>query len=114
MGTTQRPRGRHSIRLQDFDYSLPGAYFITTPTFQRLPVLGWEEEGGIHLSKIGEIVRACWCDIPEHYPYVSLDAYVVMPNHLHGLLPIVGARHGVPQQEAFGKPVPGSIPSIVR
>jgi len=45
---------------------------------------------------------------------VTVDAYVVMPDHLHGLLLIVGARHGVPQREAYGKPVPGSIPSIVR
>jgi REP element-mobilizing transposase RayT len=98
MGTAQRPRGRHSIRLQDFDYSLPGAYFITIPSRDRVPFLAVASGDAIILTKTGEIARACWREMPDHYPHVRLDAYVVMPDHLHGLLLIVGARHGVSQQ----------------
>jgi len=70
----------------------------------------------------GEIVQGCWHEIPMHFPYVELDAFVVMPNHVHSIIWIMGARHAVPPQphvniptaEQFGKPVPGSIPTIVR
>lgn len=114
MDAQRKTRGRHSIRLPGLDYSLAGVYFITAPTFQRMPLLGLEGSGIIRLSEIGEIVRACWCEIPQHYPHVVLDAYVPMPDHLHGLLLIVWARHGVPKQEAYGKPIAGSVPTIVR
>ena len=72
------------------------------------------------LSEAGEIAAACWKQIPDHFSHVALDAFVIMPNHLHGILFLVGARHAVPLQaasqrtERFGKPVPGSVPTIVR
>jgi putative transposase len=72
------------------------------------------------LSPIGEIVRACSVDIPNHFPGVKADTFVVMPNHVHGILAIEErARRAVPLRdgerfEAFRKAVPGSVPTIVR
>jgi len=116
---------RRSIRLKGYDYTQPGAYFVTICTRDREPLLGRVVDGHMVLNACGEMVRACWREIPDHFPHVALDAFVVMPNHVHGILWIVGdvgARHAVPlhnaepmpNQEQFGKPVPGSIPTIIR
>ena len=111
---------RRSIRLQYMDYSQRGAYFVTICAFLKRCLFGRVESGRMDLSPIGEIVRACWVDIPNHFPGVKADTFVVMPNHVHGILAIVGARHAVPvlrgkgRFEAFRKAVPGSVPTIVR
>jgi len=69
------PRPR-SIRLPGFDYSTPGAYFITICARDRRCIL----------DEVADVVTACWKEIPQHFPHVSLDAFVVMPNHIHGIL----------------------------
>jgi REP element-mobilizing transposase RayT len=73
----------------------------------------------MRLNALGNIAFTCWQAIPAHFPHVELDAFVVMPNHLHGILVIsetlVRARHcRAPTTEQFGKPVPGSIPTVIR
>jgi REP element-mobilizing transposase RayT len=97
--TPRVPRPR-PIRLRGFDYSSPGCYFITICTHDRECVLGDLRTESIVLTPIGEIVRRTWPEIPCHFPNVRLDEYVVMPNHLHGLLLIedvvVGAQHPAP------------------
>jgi putative transposase len=67
---------RRSIRLSGCDYSTPAAYFITICTRNRRCIL----------SEVSDIVTAYWNEIPSHFPHVALDAFVVMPNHLHGIL----------------------------
>jgi REP element-mobilizing transposase RayT len=73
------------------------------------------------MNAFGEIVREYWYEIPDHFQHVEVDAFVIMPNHLHGILVFraVGARHAVPLQdtrrdEQFGKAVPVSLPTIIR
>jgi len=73
------------------------------------------------LSTIGNIVKHHWLEIPRHFPNVELDEFIVMPNHLHGVILLwsdeddrVGARHAVPLLERYGKPVSGSLPTIMR
>jgi REP element-mobilizing transposase RayT len=71
----------------------------------------------MHLGAYGEIAQECWLAIPEHYPHVDLNAFVVMPNHVHGILVLGDDTAEFPHmsaQERFGKPVPGSLPTIVR
>ena len=75
----------------------------------------------MQLNEMGSIVRECRLEIPHHFPGVELHAHVVMPNHVHGILVIHGrARHAVPLRntgasvEAFGNPVAGSLPTIIR
>jgi REP element-mobilizing transposase RayT len=102
------------------DYSQPGAYFVTICAFQKQNIFGTVENGRVQLSPIGEIARACWVDMPNHFPGVKVDTFVVMPNHVHGILAIVErARRAVPLRddqrlEAFRDPVPGSVPTMVR
>lgn len=112
---------RRSIRLQGYDYTQPGAYFITIVTQDRECLFGEVADGEMRLNEAGRVVEQCWLAIPDHFPRAALDAFVVMPNHIHGIVWIVGARHAVPlpgdvpiPTEQFGKPIPGSIPTIIR
>lgn len=82
-------RNRRSIRLQGYDYTQPGAYFITICTAQRECLFGEVVDGEMRLNALGEIARQCWLAIPDHFPQVALDEFVVMPNHVHGIIWIV-------------------------
>lgn len=111
---------RHSIRLPHFDYSRTGQYFVTICSFQKNCTFGQIVEGQIRLSPLGQIVRDCWLKIPSHFSYATLDPFVVMPNHLHGILTLQnpnGHGNAVPlphRAEDFQEPVSGSIPTIIR
>lgn len=104
---------RRSIRLKQYDYSQTGAYFITICAHERACLFGDISDGVMQANVFGQIVNDCWEEIPIHYPNAINETSVVMPNHFHGIIH-VGARHAVPLREQFGKPVPDSIPTIVR
>ncbi|HHT9132345.1 MAG TPA: transposase [Candidatus Tripitaka californicus] len=82
---------RRSIRLKGYDYSQPGAYFVTICTKNRLQVLGKVADSETTLSEIGEVVNSVWLDLPRHYFNIEQDIFVIMPNHVHGIIFIVGA-----------------------
>jgi putative transposase len=108
---------RRSIRLREYDYTGVGAYFVTACTHARECLFGQIAGDELRPSAYGEIALECWLDIPKHCPHVDLDAFIVMPNHIHGILVLVDdtARSSpAPVQERFGKPVAGSLPTIVR
>lgn len=77
---------RRSIRLKNYDYTTAGAYFITICTHQRECLLGTIEDGKMRLSLFGECVQSHWLNLPKHHPHLQLDDFIVMPNHLHGIL----------------------------
>jgi REP element-mobilizing transposase RayT len=77
---------RRSIRLKGYDYAQPGAYYVTICTAGRLCIFGEVAADAVQLSPIGSIVEATWKELPQHYPFVELDSFVVMPNHVHGVL----------------------------
>ena len=91
---------RKPNRLPYFDYSTPGAYFITVCTKDRKCVLGQIVGASIarpqtvQLSEYGRIVERAICEIPMHYPAISVDHYTVMPNHIHLLLQINTDENG--------------------
>jgi len=91
---------RRSIRLKGYDYSQAGAYFITLCTQDRACLFGKVVNGEMRLNDAGRMVLAEWNRLPERFPQVVLDAFVVMPNHVHGILvitdpaPTVGATVG--------------------
>ena len=85
---------RRSIRLKGYDYSQPGAYFVTVVVRQRECLLGAIYEGEMRLSQMGRIVEDAWEWLARQYPYVDLDEWVVMPNHLHGIIVISEAPRG--------------------
>lgn len=79
---------RRSIRLKEFDYSEAGAYFVTINTHQKQQSLATFHDGELTLSDFGEIISDCWHEIPSHFTNVKLDAFIVMPDHVHGILTI--------------------------
>ena len=114
-------RHRKPIRLQGYDYSGIGSYFVTICTFQRAYLFGEIQSGNMVLNDCGTYAQQCWTAIPEHYPHVSLDEYVVMPNHIHGIITIqnVGVQNLEPLQNVsrhnqYQHIIPKSIGSIVR
>ncbi len=87
MMVAARPqRQRRSIRLPSYDYSSPGAYFVTVCTKNRLCLFGQVIDDEMNLSPYGSIVMNCWHDLVNHYAHVELDTFVVMPNHIHGII----------------------------
>ncbi len=77
---------RRSIRLPGYDYAQSGAYFITICTHERRHLFGKIANKEMILNEYGQIVTQCWLEIPQHFPHTSLDAFVIMPNHLHGIV----------------------------
>ena len=80
---------RRSIRLKGYDYTQQGAYFVTICTHQRNCLFGEIVDGEMKLNTNGEIARGSWLSIPRHFQNVELDEFVIMPNHLHGIILIV-------------------------
>lgn len=72
--------------MREYDYSVPGGYFITICTFNKQCILGEIVGEEMRLNETGKIVSRCWKEIPNHFPCVELDAFVTMPNHIHGIL----------------------------
>jgi REP element-mobilizing transposase RayT len=91
---------RRSIRLKEYDYSQAGGYFVTVCTHGRDCILGDIVEDNVRLNQFGEIVREEWLRTEQIRPEIRIDEFVVMPNHMHGVIIInyVGAtRRVVPQ-----------------
>ncbi len=121
---------RKTIRLKEFDYSRAGWYFVTICAYERQCLFG--EIVGVHIemNSIGKIVEMCWKEIPEHFGHAKTDAFVVMPNHVHGIV-ILHDRQVFPvemadtiyrvptivperQAEKISIPTEQSLPTIVR
>jgi putative transposase len=77
---------RKSLRRFDWDYSSPGAYFITITTRFGRDYFGWNDGGRLTLSAAGRMVAATWREIPARFPGARLDSFIVMPNHFHCIL----------------------------
>lgn len=92
---------RQSIRLKRYDYSQAGLYFITICCHNRICRFGSVENGEMVLNDAGKIAETCWFEIPQHFPNAILHEYVVMPNHIHGIVElkpnnVVGAENLLP------------------
>jgi putative transposase len=83
-----------SIRLPNRDYAANGWYFVTICTHERQWFFGDVIEGKVRLSEIGQIAQQYWVDIPSHFEYIYVDAYVIMPNHVHGIV-VIDKPHNI-------------------
>lgn len=83
---------RCSIRLKDYDYSQEGAYFVTICTHGHKCLFGQIVDSTMQLNRFGNVVNKCWLEIPHHFPNVEVDAFVIMPNHFHGIVVIQDYR----------------------
>jgi putative transposase len=81
---------RRSIRLKDYDYSQVGAYFVTVCAWQRECLFGEIKDGDVFLNELGDTVMKCWASVPTHFPHVETDEFIVMPNHVHGIIILSG------------------------
>ena len=104
---------RRSLRSPGHDYSQPGDYFVTICTRNRECLLGNVLAGRVQLSEVGQYVREEWAALPERFPTIEMDAFVVMPNHLHGIIAIkpVGALLAAPRSEN-GRGAASSAPTV--
>ncbi len=99
---------RRSIRLRGYDYSRAGAYFVTVCMQGKRPVLGEIVEGEMVLNEAGRLVGRAWEILPRRFPHITLDAFVAMPNHVHGII-MVGAGLALPEGAASSAPTVGDI-----
>ena len=114
VNTLSKNRRRHSLRLPDYDYAQVGAYFVTIVTNQRICRFGNIIAGEMQLNPNGLQAQLVWSELPEHFKCVKTDAFVIMPNHVHGIIHItdpVGAQQAAP---ANGQVQPRSLGAIVR
>ncbi|MFC2133425.1 transposase [Bacteroidota bacterium] len=131
---------RKSIRLKDFDYSEGNWFYVTVCTHQHKLLFGDISKGKMQLNKFGFLAQKEWNKTKEIRDNIDLDYYVIKPNHLHGILIIThkseqcrdensrgvsqyknisenecrGTGHRAPTIEQFGKPVSGSLPTVIR
>lgn len=109
---------RRSIRLPNYDYTCPGAYFVTVCVQNRECLFGDVVGGSVQLNEWGRMVHDEWLRTETLRSNVRLYAFVVMPNHFHAIVTIDEFRRGTarraPTTERFGRPVSGSLPTIMR
>ncbi len=91
MNNGPRRRNRRTIRLRAYDYTTPGAYFVTVCTQDQAHLFGDVVDGGMRLNDAGRMIIDIWESLSDRFPTIRLDAFVVMPNHVHGIIVIVGA-----------------------
>ncbi|KAF0196380.1 MAG: hypothetical protein FD169_997 [Bacillota bacterium] len=107
-----KPYKRRSIRLPDYDYSTSGAYFVTICSHKGQCIFGNVVDGATDLSPLGKLVENFWLAIPEHFPQAYLDDYVIMPNHIHGIIVLEESSYA--GAESFGRPTKGSLATVLR
>ena len=113
---------RRTLRLRGYDYTRAAAYFVTIRTAESGDVLGTVVEGSVVLNDIGRLVEECWQALPDAFRRLRLDDFVIMPDHLHG---IVILPHGVPVRRVSSaitnephapssfSPPPGSLGCVI-
>ena len=107
------PQGRRSIRLPDHDYRRPGAYFVTICAKDRARQFGDIISGAVRLSRAGRIAHELWLAIPRHFTHVQLDEFVIMPDHVHGILKLLANSDDRRRLRRFADAVPGSLSTII-
>jgi REP element-mobilizing transposase RayT len=104
----EQPR-RRRLRLPEFDYGQAGAYFVTICTRGHACLFGRVLDGEMQRNAAGDAAVRCWDEIPRHFPHVELDASVVMPNHIHGVL-LFGEAEDTGQPGPAGEPARAGNP----
>ena len=107
------------MRRQGYDYAGGGMYFITICTHNKECLFGGIRDGVMHLNVFGNIADTCWKEIPQHFSHAALHEFVIMPNHIHGVLVLdenaekVGARHCRATTPQFGVTIPGGLAAVI-
>ena len=112
-----------TTRLKGWDYASTGHYFVTICEKNRRCVFGSIVDKTVALTPLGTVVMECWKEIPKHFPFVELDTFCIMPNHIHGIIVIktdgsvetqnLASLHVHGTSNSFG-PQSNNLASIVR
>ena len=108
---------RRSIRLKGYDYSQDALYFVTVCSHKRICMFGNIINGEVILNEIGRVAMRCWQNIPTYFEHALLQEYIIMPNHVHGIIELQENHvksQSQPQQNHYHKIIPGSLGSIIR
>jgi putative transposase len=100
---------RQSTRLRGYEYSQPGAYFVTICVEGRKPLLGRVVDGVMELNELGRIVLRAWDDLPLRFATIQMDAFVVMPNHVHGVVILGASDPAILGGKDRASPVPTNV-----
>lgn len=101
MSYSPKVHHRQSIRLRGYDYSKSGWYFVTVCSYQRRKIFGEIINNQMLSSPAGKIAESCWRNIACYSPLINLHDFIVMPNHLHGIIQLVGAPFIAPNSETM-------------
>jgi REP element-mobilizing transposase RayT len=125
--TTNPEHHRRSIRLNGYDYTQLGSYFITICTHHRICLFGEIVTDAMHLNSIGQVAFREMAKLTQRFPNMLIDEAIIMPNHIHAIWQIQESKGTAAQSpnqipnssrrvptEQFGKPVSGSIATMVR
>ncbi|MDD5291282.1 MAG: transposase [Patescibacteria group bacterium] len=120
----EKYKDKKQYRYKGYDYSKDGLYFVTICTKDRELYFGDIVNEKMQLSKIGRAAERFWLEIPRHFPFVGLDEFIIMPNHIHGIIKIenvgtqnVGTQNFVFLQEGYQNklgPQSKNLSSIIR
>ncbi|MGC3980762.1 MAG: hypothetical protein QM808_05830 [Steroidobacteraceae bacterium] len=115
-----RPKRRY-MRLRNYNYSETGAYFVTICAYQKRCMFGEISDGAMVLNKLGTLIESTWLQLSDHLPGLALDEFVIMPNHLHGIVALSGtgvmnyaSTAGVNVGARFIAPAPTSLGAVIR
>lgn len=86
---------RRNTRLRKNNYNAPGAYFVTVCTKNRKCVFGDADAEGMHLNNLGKIILSVWHGLAVHYHSANFDSFVIMPNHVHGIIILQNQSSGL-------------------
>lgn len=104
---------RKSIRLKGYDYSQAGLYFITVCTHNRVPLFGEIVDGQMQFNESGIVADEEWRKTEHIRSNIVLHEFVIMPNHVHGIIELVGAHcmrpHGIRPECADSDEQPGRV-----
>jgi putative transposase len=108
---------RRSIRLAGYDYTQAGAYFVTICTHRREPLLASISASEHTFTQVGQCVARCWLALPRHFPHATLDAWVLMPDHMHGIIILRDVNHESVVPPPSGRPNgtrPNSLNAVIQ
>lgn len=103
---------RRSIRLKKYDYRSKGVYFVTICAQEKRCLFGEIVDDKMTLSEAGRVMENAWNELPRRFNHIELDTHVIMPNHIHGIIPIVGAPLVGARNRAGTRPAPTPAPSL--
>jgi len=111
MGRDTNPPDRRSLRLRGYDYALPGAYFVTVCVQNRECLFGEIVGGEMRLNDTGRIVANTWLALPDRFPSVGVGAFVVMPDHVHGIIIVADVSRADVSRAQQAAPLRGMEPA---